>query len=219
MENLLKDIRYGLRSLRKRPAFAAIAIVTLTLGIGANTAIFTLVNAVMFKTLPVHDPQELVLFSDSTGEGTSIDDSPKAGKWDRFSYASFQYLRDHQQSFQEVTAVRSGGSPLSVRHSDADRSGVQQATGQLVSGNYFSVLGVTAMRGRLMTPEDDKPGAPPVAVISNRYWQKVLNSDTGVVGKSFILNGNGFNGDFANALACVLGSHQHVEFEIVTGGP
>jgi predicted permease len=192
MENLIKDIRYGLRSLRKRPAFAAIAIVTLTLGIGANTAIFTLVNAVMFKTLPVHDPQELVLFSDATGEGTSIDDPPKVGRWDRFSYASFQYLRDHQQSFQEVAAVRSGGSPLSVRHSDADRSGVQQATGQLVSGNYFSVLGVTAMRGRLLTPEDDKPGAPPVAVISNRYWQKVLNSDNGVVGKSFILNGNGF---------------------------
>jgi predicted permease len=79
-----------------------------------------------------------------------------------------------------------------VRHSDADRSGVQQAIGQLVSGNYFSVLGVTAMRGRLLTPDDDKPGAPPVAVISNRYWQKVLNSDNGVVGKSFILNGNGF---------------------------
>src|SRR6185312_7829530 len=91
MENLLKDIRYGLRSLLKRPAFAAIAIVTLTLGIGANTAIFTLVNAVMFKTLPVAEPQELVLFSDSTGEGTSIDAPPKAGKWDRFSYASFQY--------------------------------------------------------------------------------------------------------------------------------
>src|ERR1043166_9996175 len=108
MENLIKDIRYGLRSLRKRPAFAAIAIVTLMLGIGANTAIFTLVNAVMFKSLPVHNPQELVLFSDVAGEGTSISDTPRVGKWDRFSYASYQYLRDHQQSFQEVTAFRSG---------------------------------------------------------------------------------------------------------------
>ena len=192
MENLLKDIQYGLRSLRKRPAFAAIAIVTLTLGIGANTAIFTLVNAVMFKSLPVPEPQELVLFSDVAGEGTSISDTPRVGKWDRFSYASYQYLRDHQQSFQDVTAFRSGGSRLSVRPGDTQSSGAERAVGHLVSGNYFSVLGVTAMRGRLLTPEDDKPGAPPVAVISNRYWQKVLNSDSSVVGKSFILNGNGF---------------------------
>src|SRR5262245_22716183 len=139
MDNLFKDIRYGLRSLRKRPAFAAIAIITLALGIGANTAIFTLVNAVMFKSLPVHNPQELCLVSDASGEGASITDTPRVGKWDRFSYSSYEYFRAHQQSFQEVTAFRSGVSPLSVRRSDAEGSRAQQAKGHLVSGNYFSV--------------------------------------------------------------------------------
>ncbi|HSB27349.1 MAG TPA: ABC transporter permease [Pyrinomonadaceae bacterium] len=192
MDNLLKDIRYGLRSLRRKPGFAAIAIITLTLGIGANTAIFTLVDAVMLKSLPVPNPQELVLFTDATGEGTSLTDTPRVGQWNRFSYSSYQYLRDHQQSFQDVTAIRSGNSRLSVLSGDAAGAGAQRASGQLVAGNYFSVLGVTAMRGRLLTPEDDKPGAPPVAVISNRYWQLSLNSDGNAVGKSFILNGKSF---------------------------
>ena len=95
METLIKDIKYGLRGLFKRKGFAAIAVLTLALGIGANTAIFTLVNAVMLKTLPVQKPEELVLFSDMTGEGTSFEDSPRVGEWKRFSYASYVYFRDH----------------------------------------------------------------------------------------------------------------------------
>src|SRR5262245_55183091 len=111
MEQLFKDIRYGFRGLLKRKAFAFVAVLTLALGIGANTAIFTLVNAVMLKSLPVEKPEELVLFSDTTGEGTSIEDSPHTGAWQRFSYASYEYLRNHNQSFQDIVAIRSGESP------------------------------------------------------------------------------------------------------------
>lgn len=192
METLFKDIRYGIRGLLRRKAFAAIAVLTLALGIGANTAIFTLVNAVMLKSLPVEKPEELVLFSDATNEGTSLEDSPRTGQWDRFSYASYEYFRDHNQSFQEIAALRSGESPLSVRQTDAQANAAVRAQGHLVTGNYFSVLGVRAMRGRILTPEDDKPGATPAAVISHRYWEQQLNSDPSVVGKSFIVNGTNF---------------------------
>ena len=191
METLFKDIRYGIRGLLKRKGFAAIAVLTLALGIGANTAIFTLVNAVMLKSLPVHKPEELVLFSGATGEGTSVVDAPPTGEWQLFSYASYEYFRNHNQSFQDIAALRSGGSRLSVRQADS-QSGAARASGQLVTGNYFSLLGVRAMRGRVLTPDDDKPSAQPAAVISHRYWEKELNSDSGIVGKNFIINGANF---------------------------
>ncbi len=192
MENLFKDLRYGFRGLLKRKAFAAIAVLTLALGIGANTAIFTLVNAVLLKTLPVSNPQELVLFSDMTGEGTSIEDTPRSGKWSRFSYASYKYFRDHNESFQDIAALRSGVSRLSVRQPDSQANAAVRSSGHLVSGNYFSLLGVRAMQGRVLTPEDDKTGAEPAAVISYRYWSQELNSDPSVVGKRFIINGTNF---------------------------
>ena len=192
MEILFKDLRYGLRGLLKRKAFAAIAVLTLALGIGANTAIFTLVNAVMLKTLPVDKPEELVLFSDSTSEGTSLEDSPRAGLWQRFSYDSYVYFRDHNQSFQDIAALRSGTSRLSVRQVDKEGAAAARAQGHLVSGNYFSVLRVRAMRGRVLTPDDDKPSAQPAAVMSHRYWEQELNSDPSIVGKSFIINNTNF---------------------------
>ncbi|HET9712163.1 MAG TPA: ABC transporter permease, partial [Pyrinomonadaceae bacterium] len=192
MENLFKDIKYGFRGLLKRKGFAAIAVLTLSLGIGANTAIFTLVNAVMLKSLPVQKPEELVLFSDTTSEGTSVEDTPRTGLWTRFSYASYEYFRDHNQSFTDLAALRSGESPLSVRRADAEGAAAARAQGHLVTGNYFSLLGVHALRGRVLTPEDDKPNAQPAAVISHRYWEKQLNSDPTVIGKNFIINGTSF---------------------------
>ncbi len=193
METLFKDLRYGLRGLLKRKGFAAIAVLTLALGIGANTAIFTLVNAVLLKTLPVSHPEELVLFSDATGEGTSLEDTPRTGQWKRFSYSSYKYFRNHNQSFQDITAFRSGESRLSVRKAESQSGeAALRASGHLVSGNYFSVLGVPAARGRVLTPEDDTLNAQPAAVISNRYWQEQLNGDSAVVGKPFLINGTNF---------------------------
>ena len=192
MENLLKDIRYGLRGLFKRKGFAAIAVLTLALGIGANTAIFTLVNAVMLKSLPVSHPEQLVLFSDTTSEGTSVTDEPMTGEWNRFPYASYVYFRDHNESFQDIAALRSGESRLSVRRAEAQGAAATRAQGHLVGGNYFSLLGVGPIRGRLLTPEDDKPSAPPAAVMSYRYWDQELNRDPSVVGQSFVINGTHF---------------------------
>jgi hypothetical protein len=193
METLLQDIRYGVRSLLKRPGFTVIAVITLALGIGANTAIFTLVNAVMLKTLPVNKPEELVLFTEATSQGTSIDDVPKTGEWRRFSYASYDYLRNHNEAFQDIVAIRSDDSPLSVRNvGSLSGEPAKRASGQLISGNYFSLLGVSAMRGRALTAADDTANAPPAAVLSHAYWQRQLNGDPTVVGRSFILNGTSF---------------------------
>jgi len=194
MDSLLKDIRYGLRGWLKRPAFTIVALVILALGIGANTAIFTLINAVLLKPLPVPRPEELVLFDDSTGEGTSISDGdPSAGQVHRFSYSGYLYFRDHDQSFQQLSAFRSGESRLSVRKADAQGGDTaERASGHLVSGNYFAVMGVNAARGRVLTNEDDSPSAAPAAVISDDYWSQKLNHDTQAVGQSVVLNGTAF---------------------------
>ena len=194
MENLFKDIRYGFRGLIKRPAFTVIALVILALGIGANTAIFTLINAVVLKSLPVDKPAELVLFNDTSDEGTSTlsEGDVPAGRSRRFSYASYQYFRAHDPSFQQLSAFRSGESRLSVRRTDAPGDTAQRASAHLVSGNYFAVLGVNAMQGRVFTNEDDLPAAQPVAVISNGYWQQKLNSDPQIVGRNVLLNGTTF---------------------------
>jgi predicted permease len=192
MDAVLKDVRYAIRTLLKRPGFTAIAVITLALGIGANTAIFTLLNAVIFKTLPVNRPQELVLFTDAANEGTSNGD-PGTDQWKRFSNASYQYFRDHDQNYQGLSAFRSGESRLSVRSSSTPSGEApQRAQGHLVSGNYFSVLGVDAMLGRVLTPEDDKPGAPPAAVMSYGYWKQQWKGEPQIVNTAVMLNGTSF---------------------------
>src|SRR6266498_2455044 len=193
-DSLLNDIRYSWRGLLKRPGFTAIALVILALGIGANTAIFTLINAVVLKPLPVNKPEELVLFNDSPSEGTRTSDGDiQAGRWDIFSYASYDYFREHDRSFQELSAFRSGESRLSVRRADAQSGeAAQRASGHLVSGNYFTVLGVNAMQGSVLTIEDDSAAAQPAAVISNAFWKQKLNRDAHIVGKNMLLNGTAF---------------------------
>ena len=192
METLLKDFQYGIRSLLKRPGFTSIAVLTLALGIGANTAIFTLLNAVIFKPLPVTRPQELVLFDASHSEGTSNGD-PSTGQWRRFSYASYEYFRDHNQSFEGLSAFRSAEARLSLRPGGAQAGqAAQRAQGHLVSGNYFSVLGVNALLGRVLTTDDDKPAAHPVAVISYNHWKQQWKGDPQVVNSDVVLNGTSF---------------------------
>jgi len=195
MENLFKDIRYGFRGLLKRPAFTLVALVVLALGIGANTAIFTLLSAVVLKPLPVPKPDELVLFNDSATEGTSTLDEGDipTGQTERISYAAYRYFREHDSSFQELSAFRRGESRISVRRPETQAGqAAERASAHLVSGNYFTVLGVNAMHGRVLTNEDDTPAAPPTAVISNGYWQQKLNSDPQIVGKNILLNGTAF---------------------------
>jgi predicted permease len=192
MDSLLRDLKFAARSLVKRPVLTITAVITLTLGIGANTAIFTLLNAVTFKSLPVTRPQELVFFDDSRNEGTSNGD-PSTGRWMRYSYASYEYFRDHDQNHQGLSAFRTGESRLSVRAGGTQSGETKQpASGHLVSGNYFSVLGVNALLGRGLTPEDDKPGAHPVAVMSYGYWQQQWKGDPQILNHEVMLNGTSF---------------------------
>jgi predicted permease len=192
MDSILKDVRYAVRGLWKRPGFALVAVITLALGIGANTAIFTLVNAVILKPLPVKNPEELVLFNDSASEGTQTGD-PSTGQWQLFSYSAYRYFRDNNQSFQQLSAFRSGEDRLSVRkpHLQPGQSALR-ASGHLVSGNYFALFGVGALHGRILTNEDDAIGARPTVVMSFGCWEQQWNKDPQVIGKDVILNGTAF---------------------------
>ena len=197
MTTLMQDLKYGLRMLLKSPGFAVVVVLSLGLGIGANTAIFTLIDAVMLKTLPVENPEQLALFFDGSDEGTRISRGGMGTgeRWRYYSYPLYEYLRDHNQFFQGICAFRLGEDRLSVSVQGARASSAQstqKATGHLVSGNYFSVLGVNAILGRTLSPEDDRPGARPAAVISYGYWKSEFGGDPSAVGKVADLNGTPF---------------------------
>jgi predicted permease len=192
MESLWKDIIFGLRMLIRRPGFTAIAVLTLALGIGANTAIFTLFDAVLLESLPVREPSRLVLFSDQVGEGTSTGSLPNAS-WNLFTNESYEFLKKQPLPFESLGAFRSGEDPVTVHFpGDSDSGPLQRAVSHLVSGNYFDVLGVDAALGRSLRPDDDKPNANPVTVVSNGYWKQRLHSDPNAIGKVAILNGTAF---------------------------
>ncbi len=190
MGTLLQDIRYGLRMLAKNPGFTLVAVLTLALGIGANTAIFSALDAVILKSLPVYKPDELVLFADTAGQGYSRTNTPPAGRLDYLSYPLYTYFRDHNQAFRDICAFRNALDDLTVQAEGSGAStGIQLASGQEVSGNYFAVLGVKVILGRTLTPVDDQERARPAAVISYRYWSKKFNNDASVVGRVVDLNG------------------------------
>jgi predicted permease len=188
LEQLRKDIQLAFRQLAHSKGFSLVALLTLALGIGANTAVFTLVHAVMLQSLPVANPNQLYRLGDS-GACCVI-----GGYQDRFSiysYPLYQYLRDHTPEFEEMAAFGAELSPFSVR-----RGGVTSVptplVGEFVSGNYFSMFGLHAAAGRTLAVTDDAIGAAPVAVLSYRTWQQRYALDPGVVGSTFVINGAGY---------------------------
>jgi predicted permease len=183
MGTLLQDIRYGLRMLRKNPAFTAVAVITLALGIGANTAIFSLINALLLRTLPAKNPGELVVIGDPARVHSTSSGTPRV---DYFSYPMFRAFRDDTSVFSEML-VSGAQSRTKVSKDGADIS--TTATAVLVSGNYFSVLGVNTILGRPISPDDDDAkGKHPVAVVAYDFWQQNLGRDKGIIGQTISLN-------------------------------
>ncbi len=178
MRNLLQDLRYALRTFRKSPLFVTVALLSLAFGIGANTAIFTLVDQLLLRLLPVKDPQQLVLL---WGRGPHY--GSNNGRY-RLSYPMYQDFRDHNQVFSGMFAR--WGTPMNVSFEGK----TERLDGELVSGTYFPVLGVGAALGRVFTPDDDRtPGGHPLAVISYRYWVSRFARDPEIIGKKILVNG------------------------------
>ncbi|MGH9430946.1 MAG: ABC transporter permease [Terriglobia bacterium] len=184
LDSFWRDLRLGLRQLRLNPAFTAVAVITLALGIGANTAIFTLVDAVMLKSLPVADPSQLYRVGNANNccvLGGMQDN------WDIYSYDLYKQFRDRTPQFSEMAGFQAAPQQVSVRRSSA--SGPAEAyTSEFVSGNYFSTFGIGAFAGRVFTPSDDKANAAPVAVMSYRTWEEHFGRDPSVIGATFAVN-------------------------------
>jgi macrolide transport system ATP-binding/permease protein len=189
---MLQDVRYALRQLRKTPGFTATAVLTLALGIGANAAIFTLVNAVLMRNLPVADPRTLVRIGDRNDccVGSGVQRNPDdEGDYSYFPTATWQLLKKNVPEFEELAAMQAGFGyrPVTVRR-DGDQSGARSVMGEFVSGNYFQTFGLKAQAGRLMTDADDVEGAPIVVVMSYETWQRDYAGDAAVVGSTFWVN-------------------------------
>jgi predicted permease len=192
LESLAQDVRYGFRMLVKSPVFTAVIILTLALGIGANTAIFTLVNAVMLRSIPVRDPQRLVLAQWSARKeprsvGVSTFGDCAHNREDTsgctLSYPLFQEIQKQTSVLEDAMAFI---GPFQMDLSGNGTAAIAQ--GQLVSGSYFQTLGVLPVLGRTLLPDDEKPGAPSVAVLDYGYWQRAFGGSPGVIGRVIHLN-------------------------------
>jgi predicted permease len=188
MPYLPGSIRYALRQFRLSPVFTAAAVLTLALGIGGTTAIFTLIHAVMLRSLPVTDPSRLYRVGE--GDDCCVEGGPQ-DRWGMFSFPLYERLKAESPEFEEVTAFQAGRGRLGVRRQGVDPV-ARPLRSEYVSGSYFSTLGVRAFGGRVFTPDDDKPSSPPVAVISHRAWQITYGGDPSVVGSTFVLEGHPF---------------------------
>src|SRR5262245_32327154 len=176
MDTLLKDLRYGFRSLLKRPGFTLIAVTALALGIGANTAIFSLVNAVLLKPLPFQNPDQLVWMWGSIRN---------AGNRASVSPADFQDFRNQNRTFEQFAA--SSTMPLALNLTGAGEP--ERLTASAITGNYFQTLGVGPFLGRGFSLENEKPGQDQVAVLGYGLWQKRFGGDPSIVNQRILLDG------------------------------
>ena len=177
LDTFFQDVRFGFRQLRKNPGFTAVAVFTLALGIGANTAIFSVVNAVLLRPLPVKAPEQLV----------ALNNAGVGHRFPAFSYPNYRDLRDQTRVLSDLLGYRF--APVGLSHEGVN----QRVWCYLVTGNYFQALGVQPHLGRLFSPDDDRmPGAHPVAVLSYLSWQKRFGGQPGIVGKTFIANGRSY---------------------------
>src|ERR1700704_1328362 len=186
-EDLLKDLRYATRQFARNPVFTAVAVASLAVGIGANTAIFSVMNAVMLKSLPVRDPQGLVMLTDPNTSGVNIGMS--GGERGMLTYAEFVQVRDHATTLSGLCAAQAEMSRWQVRIAGGQ---TEETHARLVSEEYFSVLGVDPAIGRFFTRDDAKsPGQDPYAVISYDYWQKRFGGNVSVLGTPIkVVNAN-----------------------------
>jgi predicted permease len=183
---LFGEIRYSLRQFWVARVFTLTAVLTLALGIGGTTAIFTLIHAVMLQSLPVTDPARLYRIGD--GDSCCVQGGPQ-DRWGMFSFPLFERLKSELPEFEELTAFQAGGSRLSVRRQDGDTTSRPLRT-EYVTGNYFSTLGVGAFGGRVFTAEDDKPSASPVVVLSHQAWQSTYAGDPAIIGATLFIEGH-----------------------------
>ena len=183
VETLMRDSRLALRRLRTSPAFTTATVLTLALGIGATTSIFTLAHAVLLKSLPVSRPEELYRLG-REARCCYLNGYSQDKEFSLVSYDLYKYLRDHTKGFSDLAAFPAVDLLFGVR-----RAGNSEAArtygGEFVSGNYFAMFGLGAYAGRALTAADDEPGAPPSAVMSYRLWQAKYGSDPSVIGSVF----------------------------------
>ena len=175
LECLMQDLRYGLRMMARNPAFTAVAVITLAIGIGATTTVFSWIDAVLVRPLPgVADPDRLVALESLTPGGEMVPNS----------YPDYRDFRDHLKLFDGIAVTR----PAAFSVGQEDHA--ERVWGELVSGNFFAVLGVAPQIGRVFLPSEygDKPGAFPIAVISDRYWRSHFHADPGIAGKTIRVN-------------------------------
>jgi predicted permease len=188
MQTLRQDISYALRQMRLSPVFTLTAMLTLALGIGATTAIFSLIYSVMLKSLPVVDPSSL--YRIGAGTDCCVQGGPQ-DDWGLYSYPFYLRLQTEAPEFEQMAAFQAAGVQFSVRRGQSDNT-AKPLRGEFVSGNYFSTFGIRAFAGRTIAPSDDQASAPPVAMLSYRAWQQEYDSDSAVVGSTFIVSGHPF---------------------------
>ena len=188
MRDLLGNIRYTLRQFRQAPVFTAAAVLTLALGIGGTTAIFTLMHAVMLRSLPVADPSRLYRIGD--GSDCCVEGGPQ-DRWGMFPFPLFEAIKAKAPEFEELAAFQAGGSRYGVRR-QGDRAPAIPLSSEYVTGNYFQTFGVGPFAGRVLTPADDKPAAEPVVVLSHHAWQSNYGGDSSILGSTVLIEGHPF---------------------------